>query len=66
MRLAGMPPSLVDLAWRVLQVLKVVEWKWTITEILEQPAALLDAVVELESLGQKMRGQMDEQKQGKV
>ena len=39
---------------------------WTITQILEQPVALLDAVVTLKSIGTKMRQQIEDEKKGKL
>lgn len=51
---------------RILEILEMVEWKWTITEILDQPDAILNAVVSLKSTGLKMRAQIDEQKKGKL
>ena len=38
---------------------------WTITQILEQPIALLDAVVTLRATGMKMKHQVEDQKAGK-
>jgi hypothetical protein len=37
---------------------------WTITQIQDQPMALLDAVVTLKSVGLKMKQQEDERKAG--
>lgn len=39
---------------------------WTITQILEQPVALLDAVVALKSVGMKMRQQIEDEKKGRL
>lgn len=36
-----------DLAMQMLAYLEAVEWKWTITQILEQPEALLEDVLTL-------------------
>jgi hypothetical protein len=58
-------PSLVDEAMRVLEIMEIFP-QWTINEILEQPAALLDAVVSLKSTGLKMKSQIEQAKQGKV
>jgi len=42
------------------------EWKWTLSEAMQQPAALLDAVVRLKSTGLKMRRQIEKEKEGKL
>lgn len=40
---------------RVLTVLEIVEWKWTVKEILEQPADLLDYIITAKSAGENIR-----------
>lgn len=51
----------LPLAMRVWTILRAVNWRWTITEVLAQPEALLDDVMTLEfALGrieaQKLNG----------
>lgn len=36
------------LAWRVWQILRAIDWKWTIADVLEQPEALLDDVMAIQ------------------
>lgn len=57
-------PALIDEAMRVLEVLELFP-TWTITQILDQPRALLDAVVSLKSTGTKMQRQLEDEKKGK-
>lgn len=62
---ARIHPFIIDEARRMLEILEAVEWRWTITEIQQQPAALLDAIIDLKSTGIKMREQMKDQQEGK-
>ena len=42
-------------ALEILLILEVVEWKWDINTILQQPEDLLRAVIHLKSIGEKLR-----------
>lgn len=64
-RFNSIPPDLLEPALRVLEVSEAFP-NWTITQILEQPVALLDAVVTLKSIGLKMRQQVEDEKKGKL
>jgi hypothetical protein len=55
---------LFEPARRVLEISEAFP-AWTITQILEQPTALLDAVVTLKSIGMRMRRQQEDKKEGK-
>lgn len=61
----GIHPSVLESAMRCLEIHEVFP-EWTITEILAQPADILDAMVALKSTGLKMARQIEEEKQGKV
>jgi hypothetical protein len=43
-----------DISPHVLAVLEAVEFRWTILDVLEQPQAILDDVLMLKSVGQKL------------
>lgn len=44
-------------ARRVLEILEMVEFRWTIAEILEQPQVLLEDVMALRMIGNKVKTQ---------
>lgn len=44
-----------DLAIEILELLEAVDWKWTISEILEQPRELFKDVLYLRHLGLEYR-----------
>lgn len=49
-------------AKRILIILKAVDYKWTITEIMEQPELLTDQVFALDVIGNKLLSQARKQK----
>ncbi len=44
-----------EMAYNVWSVLEAVEYRWTINEVLQQPAALLNDVIMIAALHRKMR-----------
>jgi hypothetical protein len=50
-----------QIAQRVLEILEMVEFRWTINEVLEQPQALLDDVIALRMIGNKIKTQRQAQ-----
>jgi hypothetical protein len=63
-RFNNIPPELLDPAMRILEISEAFP-NWTITQILEQPVALLDAVVTLRATGMRMKRQLEDQEKGK-
>lgn len=51
-----------DEAYDVYCLLEAVEYKWTITQLLEQPEALLNDVLMIAALSRKMRRIEDKDK----
>lgn len=51
------PLSDAELAQRVYSILQAVDWKWTIAEVLEQPEALLEDVLTLADMAQRVRAE---------
>lgn len=62
---AGIHAGYMEEAKRILKVLEACEWKWTINEILEQPADMLDTIVTLRATGLRMKQQVNNKKSGK-
>lgn len=52
----------INEAWRLFTLLEAVEWKWTITEMLEQPEALLEAVLSIRALAGRIERQKDKRR----
>lgn len=52
------PEDLLEVAKHLLMILEMVEWRWTINDILDQPEQELDAVMAMKSIGEKMRIQL--------
>lgn len=49
-------------AKRILPVLEMTEWAWTINDVLDQPEQELNAVMYMKALGEKMRRQKNNRK----
>ena len=49
-----------DLAWRVWTVLEIVEYRWTIEEVLAQPEGLLDDVMKVAAAAARVRKTLKE------
>ena len=60
--LGNIPPDLLDQATDVLFFLETIEWKWDINTLLQQPAALFNAVLKLMMAGSKLKKQAADQK----
>ena len=44
----------------ILTVLEMVEYKWTITQVLEQPRALLERIMSMRMIGNKIKIQRNQ------
>ena len=55
-----------DEAYHTFAILEAVEWKWTPSQIREQPEALLHDVLEVGGLNQKIKKIEDDLRQGKI
>ena len=53
---------MLERAKKILMVLELTEWRWTINDVLEQPEQELDAVIGMKALGEKMRKQARDRK----
>lgn len=50
-------PAPLDTAWKVFTWLEAVEWRWTITQLLEQPEDLLESVLTIRALASRIERQ---------
>ncbi len=55
---------MLERAKRILMILEMTEFAWTINEVLEQPEQELDAVFALKAIGEKMRSQKNKADEG--
>lgn len=53
--LGNIPLVVLSQALEILQILEIVDWKWDINTILAQPAELLQAVLQMKVIGEKLR-----------
>ena len=44
-----------ETAWRIFTILEMVEYRWTITDILKQPESLLDDVLQIIELSEEIK-----------